>query len=114
MEGLFQSAQWRVERQTKAPSGTMAQSSSDDLELLRQLARGNEGAFEALYGRYQGPIYRFALHMSGNNAIAEEVTQEVFMALIGKPRSYNPQKGTVAGYLFGIARNLIRRGLLQS
>lgn len=92
----------------------MAQSSSDDLELLRQLAKGNEGAFEALYERYQGPIYRFALHMSGNNASAEEVTQEVFMAVIGKPRSFDPQRGTVAGYLFGIARNLIRRALQQS
>jgi len=106
--------QWRVERQTKAPSESMAHSSSDDLELLRQLARGNEGAFEALYQRYQGPIYRFALHMSGNNAIAEEVTQEVFMAVIGKPKSYDPQKGTVGGYLFGIARNLMRRGFEHS
>ena len=92
----------------------MAQSSSVDLELLRQLSKGNEGAFEILYERYQGRIYRFALHMSGNNAMAEEVTQEVFMAVIDKPRSYDPQKGTVAGYLFGVARNLMRRRFEQS
>jgi RNA polymerase sigma-70 factor (ECF subfamily) len=80
-----------------------------DQELLRQLARGNEAAFRALYGRYQGPLYRFVLHMSGNSATAEEVTQEVFMLLIAKPRGYEPEKGSVAGYLFGIARNLARR-----
>ena len=45
-------------------------------------------AFSALYERYQGPLYRFALHMSGNNATAEEVTQEVFMLLIGNPKGY--------------------------
>lgn len=92
----------------------MVHSPSDDLELLRQLTKGNGGAFEALYERYQGPIYRFALHMSGNVASAEEITQEVFMAVIGKPKSYDPAKGTVAGYLFGIARNLMRRSMQQS
>jgi RNA polymerase sigma-70 factor, ECF subfamily len=92
----------------------MAQSPSDDLELLRQLTRGSESAFEALYEHYQGPIYRFALHMSGNTASAEEITQEVFMAVISKPKAYDPAKGSVAGYLFGIARNLMRQRMQQS
>lgn len=92
----------------------MAHSPSDDLELLRQLARGSEEAFAALYERYQGPIYRFALHMNGNTATAEEVTQEVFTAVISKPKGYDPAKGTVAGYLFGIARNLMRHRMQES
>jgi len=92
----------------------MAFSPNDDLDLLRQLTRGSESAFEALYERYRGPIYRFSLHMSGNTASAEEITQEVFMAVIGKPKTYDPAKGTVAGYLFGIARNLVRHRLQQS
>lgn len=89
----------------------MADSPSHDQELLRQLAKGDEAAFRALYERYQGPIYRFALHMSGNNATAEEVTQEVFMLLIGNSKAYQPEKGAVAGYMFGIARNLTRRSI---
>ena len=92
----------------------MAESSSDDLELLRQLARGSEKAFAAFYDRFQGPIYRFALHMSGNRASAEEITQETFMAVIRKPRAYDPAKGSVAGYLFGIARNLMRHRMHES
>ena len=44
----------------------MADSPREDQELLRQLSKGNETAFSALYERYQGPLYRFALHMSGN------------------------------------------------
>ena len=91
----------------------MAQQSTDDHELLRQLAKGNETAFNAVYERYQGPIYRFVLHMSGNAATAEEITQEAFMVLIGNPRGYDPTKGALAGYLFGIARNLTRRALEQ-
>lgn len=92
----------------------MAESSSDDLVLLRQLARGSEKAFEAFYERFQGPIYRFALHMSGNTASAEEITQETFMAVINKPGTYDPAKGSIAGYLFGIARNLMRHRMQES
>src|ERR1700740_3241733 len=85
-----------------------------DQDLYRRLAKGHEEAFCALYERYQGPIFRFAWHMSGNIATAEDVTQEVFMLLIRNPKNYDPAKGSVAGYLFGIARNLTRRRLGRS
>jgi RNA polymerase sigma-70 factor (ECF subfamily) len=92
----------------------MAESPPIDQELLRQLAQGKEAAFVSLYERYQGPLYRFVLHMSGNTATAEEITQETFMLLIGKPKGYEPEKGPLAGYLFGIARNLTRRSMQRS
>ncbi|HLJ86957.1 MAG TPA: RNA polymerase sigma factor, partial [Candidatus Angelobacter sp.] len=43
-----------------------------------------------------------------------DVTQEVFMQLITNPKNYDPSKGSVAGYLFGIARNLTRRDMNKS
>ncbi|MGZ4896300.1 MAG: RNA polymerase sigma factor [Candidatus Angelobacter sp.] len=92
----------------------MAEPAPTDQELLRQLSKGNETAFTALYERYQGPLYRFALHMSGNTATAEEVTQEVFVLLIGSPKGYEAEKGPLGGYLFGIARNLTRRVMQRS
>lgn len=92
----------------------MAERLSDDQELLRQLAKGNESAFQTLYERYQGRIYRFALHMSGNPATGEETTQEVFLALMGKPKGYDPGKGSLAGYLFGMARNITRRAMQET
>ena len=52
--------------------------------------------------------------MSGNSATAEDVTQEVFMLLIRNPKNYDPAKGSVAGYLYGIARNITRRRLDRS
>jgi RNA polymerase sigma-70 factor (ECF subfamily) len=113
MERFAQIEQW-ITGARAAPRRAMADSPREDQELLRQLAKGNETAFSALYERYQGPIYRFALHMSGNNATAEEVTQEVFMLLIGNPKGYQAEKGPVGGYLFGIARNLTRRMVQKS
>ena len=113
MERFFQFEQW-ITGARAAPSRAMAESPLEDQELLRQLSKGNETAFIALYERYQGPLYRFALHMSGNTATAEEVTQEVFMLLIGNPKGYDANKGQVSSYLFGITRNLTRRVLQRS
>jgi len=48
----------------------MADANRGDLNLYRQLAKGCEEAFSILYERYQGPIFRFAWHMSGNDATA--------------------------------------------
>ncbi len=97
-----------------SPASPMAELPSVDQNLYRQLAKGREEAFSSLYEKYQGPIFRFAWHMSGNAATAEDVTQEVFMQLIRSPKNYDPGKGSVGGYLFGIARNLTRRRLDRS
>lgn len=111
VEETVKFAQWRVGAKAEAPGRTMAEFAQDDQELLRQLSRGNEAAFKALFERYQGPLYRFALHMSGNSATAEEATQEVFTQLITNSKGYDPGKGSVGGYLFGIARNITRRAV---
>jgi RNA polymerase sigma-70 factor, ECF subfamily len=83
---------------------------SDD-ELLRLMLAGDENAFVTLYRRRQGGIYRFALQMSGSEAIAEDVTQEVFMVLMGEANNYDPAKGSLSAYLYGIARNHVLRAL---
>jgi RNA polymerase sigma-70 factor (ECF subfamily) len=80
-----------------------------DGELLRRMADGDEVAFRVIYRRCQGPIYRFALHMSGSGSIAEDVTQEVFVFLIQEAGRFDASRGTLTGYLFGIGRNLLLR-----
>lgn len=70
-----------------------------------------EAAFEAVYGQHQGAVYRFALRMSGSEAVAEEVTQDVFLTLIRAPRAYRPERGALGAFLLGIARNLVLRHL---
>ena len=83
---------------------------TDDV-LLSRLRRGDEAAFVALYRRRQGAIYRFAMHMSGSATTAEDITQEVFMALLRRECGFDPERGTLSGYLFGIARKLVLRNL---
>ncbi|HEY7302505.1 MAG TPA: RNA polymerase sigma factor [Bryobacteraceae bacterium] len=83
----------------------------NDTELLRLSARGDEEAFLVLYQRHQAPVFRFALHMSGSREIAEEVTQEVFLAMLAGARQYVSQQGSLQAYLIGVARNQVRRQL---
>jgi RNA polymerase sigma-70 factor (ECF subfamily) len=82
-----------------------------DHELLVMMLTGDEEAFTALYRRRQGPVYRFALQMTGNVVIAEDVTQEVFMALLSRSAKYDVARGSLASFLYGIARNLVYRRL---
>ena len=85
-----------------------------DENLVVALRSGKEEAFVALYGRRRGAIYRFSLHMTGSATLAEDITQEVFLALIRDRCGYDPQRGTLAGYLFGIARKLVLRHLSRN
>jgi RNA polymerase sigma-70 factor (ECF subfamily) len=83
--------------------------SHSDGDLLRLLSRGNEAAFLEFYRRHQGVVYRFALQMSGKMEIAEEVTQDVFMVVMGSAGRYDSERGSVAAFLYGIARNVVLR-----
>jgi RNA polymerase sigma-70 factor (ECF subfamily) len=90
--------------------GSMAQYPPEtDDELLFRLRNGDEQAFVALYRRRQAAIYRFA--MSGSPSAAEDITQEVFLALLRQECGYDRERGTLSGYLFGIARKLVLRSL---
>ena len=83
----------------------------NDSELLRSMLAGDEEALSVLYRRRQGGIYRFALQMSGSKSIAEDVTQEVFLFLMRDGHLFDPAKGSVSGFLLGVARNHVLRRL---
>ena len=80
-----------------------------DEELLQQMMAGDEGAFIVLYRRWQSSLYRFALRMCGSEALAEDVTQEVFMILMREGGRFDPRKGSLSAYLYGIARFQVLR-----
>ncbi len=80
-----------------------------DEKLLKSALGGDEESFTALYRRRNGPVYRFALHMSGDADVAEDVTQEVFMALLESGRRFDSSRGTLLSFLYGIARHRVLR-----
>ena len=101
------------------PTGAMQQQQAmtrepteiNDIDLLQRALAGDEESFTALYRRRQGSVYRFALQMSGRSSVAEEVTQEVFLAMIREAGRFDPGRGSLMAYLYGIARNHVLRCL---
>ena len=88
-----------------------AETDVSDADLLQSMLAGDEEALAVLYRRRHASIYRFALQMSGSPALAEDVTQEVFIALLRDGRSYDSNRGPLNWFLLGIARNLMRQKL---
>ena len=83
--------------------------SNDEAMLAARMALGDEQAFVTLFRRYQGPVYRFVRQMGGSADTAEDVTQEVFIALMESSGRFDAERGSLKVYLYGIARNLLRR-----
>jgi RNA polymerase sigma-70 factor (ECF subfamily) len=82
-----------------------------DVELVQRAAAGDRAAFAAIYERHRTVVYRFARLMSGSDATAEDVTQEVFVTLMHTIPTYEPQRAGLLTYLYGVARNVTRNRL---
>lgn len=82
-----------------------------DSELLQSMRAGDEESLAHLYRRRQAGIYRFALQMGASPVLAEDVTQEVFLILIRECHAFDPERGSLTAFLFGIARNQLLRRL---
>jgi RNA polymerase sigma-70 factor (ECF subfamily) len=76
-----------------------------DGELVVRVARGDGGAFEALYRRYVRPVYALALRRLGDRQSAEDAVQDTFAAVWRSARTYRPERGAAAPWLYSIARN---------
>ncbi len=82
-----------------------------DEALIAGIASGDREAFAALYRRRRPDVYRFALHVSGSHSVADDVTQDVFIAVIHGVGRYRADRSGVVPWLLGIARNHVRRSL---
>jgi RNA polymerase sigma-70 factor (ECF subfamily) len=84
-----------------------------DAALVRRVRQGDEDAFALLFAKHHAAIYRYALQMCGPSA-ADDVVQEVFLALLRQTDHYDPGRGAVLTYLYGIARHHVLKRLSPS
>ena len=85
--------------------------SASDETLLARIAGGDVEAVGPLFRRRQQNVFRFALHLTGSPAIADDITQDVFVAVIRDAPRFEPGRAAVVAWLCGIARNFVRRRL---
>lgn len=81
------------------------QATTSDGYLLGRIAEGDLESFQAFYTRYAGRVLAYARQLSRRREMAEDVTQEVFVAVWRRAASYRPERGDPAGWLYTITRN---------
>ncbi len=99
----------RLDRLTEGPLAVAA-----DSELLQQIAMGSEEAFRMLWDRFGAGIYTVCRRRLGDVGAAEDATQEAFTSVWRRAGTFDPARGSAAGWLYAVARNaaaqLVRRG----
>jgi RNA polymerase sigma-70 factor, ECF subfamily len=78
---------------------------ASDAALLSALRSGDEQAMGQLYGRYSSIVYAVALRVLGDTGAAEDILQDVFMRLWRNPDLFDPNRGSLGGWLAVITRN---------
>lgn len=76
-----------------------------DLECMRRLEAGDQGALEELYDRYCSLLYPVALRILRSAPEAEDAVQQAWLQAWQNAASYNPRRGTVVAWLLTLARN---------
>lgn len=84
-------------------------SKADDGALIAKVAHGDAKAFTILYRRHQRAVYAFTLMLSGSEQIAADATQEAFIEFLKVTRRFDPEQGSLAAWLCGVARNCVHR-----
>ena len=77
----------------------------DSEALLGLVVIGRPEALEVLYDRYSRPVYSLVLGLLREPAIAEEVTQEVFLRVWLRASSFKPQNGRAKTWILSIAHH---------
>jgi len=76
-----------------------------DEDLMPLVARKDPAAFEVFYDRHGGAAYSLAHRIVGNPAMAEDVTQEVFLSIWRSEAGFDRTRGSVRSWALGIVRN---------
>ena len=79
----------------------------DELRLAERFRHGDETVLREVYDRYGGLVYRLGIACLSTHHEAEDVTQATFVAAWRGRQTYDPDRGTLAGWLLGIARRQV-------
>src|SRR4051812_41458408 len=78
-----------------------------DGELIQRAGVGDGSALEVLYARYARAVFGLALRRLGDRGRAEDAVQETFVSIWRAAKSYRPERGPGAPWLYAVARNAI-------
>jgi len=98
----------------------MTDGDEKDIELIRMYISGDEHAGKELYERLNERLVKFltSLHPTGYSlpircANAENSAHDAWLILVNSPELYDPAKGTVKNWLFGVGKNCLYSGYIR-
>jgi len=77
----------------------------DERDLVARVSKGDPAALEILYDRYSATVCGLAMRIAANRAEAEKITLETFSQLWKQAARFDPARGSLASWLFMLARN---------
>jgi RNA polymerase sigma-70 factor (ECF subfamily) len=77
-----------------------------DLAVIRKAQRGDERAFALIVRAYEAPVFNYVLRMVGDRALAEDLTQDVFLRVFRGLRGYS-LRSRFTTWLFQVAKNRV-------
>lgn len=77
----------------------------EDRALVERVVLGDAAALEELYGRYGRPCYGLARRILADEALAQDVVQEVFLALWRDARRFDADRGAFSTWLLSMAHH---------
>ncbi len=79
----------------------------DDALLVQRAQTGDQDALVEIYRRFQPSIYTYVFYRTGDQALAEDITADVFVRMVGKLHTFVPQGRPVLAWLYTIAHHLV-------
>jgi RNA polymerase sigma-70 factor, ECF subfamily len=89
------------------PMTSITTAADAQLAALTRLVDGDNVALDLIYQAHSGPVYRYLLALCGDASVAADAMHDAFVALIDRPTGFDPARGTLGGYLAGIARRTL-------
>ena len=91
----------------RRPAAGASPGAASDGELIQRAGTGDRAALEQLYARYARPVFGLALRRLGDRGRAEDAVQETFISIWRSAKTYRPERGSGAPWLYAVARNAI-------
>jgi RNA polymerase sigma factor (sigma-70 family) len=78
---------------------------SRDAEVMRRIREGDRSAVDELYERFRRPAFALARRILADDALAEDVLQEVFLSVWRDPAAFDRGRGSVASWLLAVVHH---------
>jgi RNA polymerase sigma factor (sigma-70 family) len=88
-----------------SPPARRPEDTPEDAEVLQRIRAGDRSAVEDFYGRFRRPAFALARRILADDALAEDVLQEVFLSVWRDPDAYDRGRGSVATWLLAVVHH---------